>query len=179
MDLDSDIDDGELSPVIPRRLPTLKWVDYPKSLFPNWTKQQVRRSGIDKALTERQEGPCTIYNVDVWDTGKFKRPGEYFIDEHNKDELWEILQTEVSFFFLSLIAYLIDSSWNVQRPPGICVRAVFIENISGPVLQMFGTRYNIEPFYFTSSLNKIPSRYQEDVRPHEGDRKLTDWLIRQ
>jgi hypothetical protein len=101
MDLDADIDDGELSPMTPRRNPTLKWVDYPKNLFPNWNQHQVQRSGISQALTERQDGPCTIYNVDVLDTGKFKRPGEYFIGEHNKDELWEILQTEVRYSFLS------------------------------------------------------------------------------
>jgi hypothetical protein len=46
-----------------------------------------------------------------------------------------------------------------------------IENISGPVMQMFGTHYNIEPFYFSSSLNKIPSRYQEGVKANEGDRE--------
>jgi len=109
MDLDSDIDDGELSPGTPHCLHTLNWANYPKSLFPNWTEQQVRRSGINKALTERQEGPSTVYNVDVLDTGKFERPGEYFIGEHNKGELWEILQTEVSFFFLFLKAYLIYS----------------------------------------------------------------------
>jgi hypothetical protein len=113
MDLDSDIDDGELSPVTPR-CPTLKWVDYPKSLFPNWTEQQVRRSGISKALTERQEGPCTIYNVDVLDTGKFKRLGEYFVDKHNKDELWEILQIEV-IFLLSFL-HRISDLFTSERP---------------------------------------------------------------
>lgn len=41
---------------------------------------------------------------------------------------------------------------------------------------MFGTRYNIEPFYFSSALNKIPSRYQEDVQPKEGDRELLIYL---
>ncbi|KAF9467131.1 hypothetical protein BDZ94DRAFT_1249633 [Collybia nuda] len=41
--------------------------------------------------------------------------------------------------------------------------------MSGPVLQMLGARYNIEPFFFSSSLNWIPSRYEEEVRPKEGD----------
>ena len=31
-------------------------------------------------------------------------------------------------------------------------------------------RYKIEPFFFSSSLNWIPSRYQEDLRPHQSDR---------
>ncbi|KAG2739699.1 hypothetical protein P692DRAFT_201360173 [Suillus brevipes Sb2] len=38
-----------------------------------------------------------------------------------------------------------------------------------PVLQMLGTRYNIEPCFFTSSLNWIPSRYQEEVVKKKGD----------
>lgn len=32
-------------------------------------------------------------------------------------------------------------------------------------------RYNIEPFFFSSSLNWIPSRYEEEVRAKKGDRK--------
>ncbi|KAF8892908.1 hypothetical protein BD779DRAFT_1130654 [Infundibulicybe gibba] len=41
--------------------------------------------------------------------------------------------------------------------------------MSGPVLQMLGARYNIEPFFFSSSLGWIPSRYQEDVQAGIGD----------
>jgi hypothetical protein len=100
MDLDSDIDEGELSPVTPFRRPASKWSDYPKSLFPNWTQQQVERSGISKTLTERHEGLCTIYNIDVLQTGKFKRPGDCFIGEQNKDEFWEVLQAEVRDYFI-------------------------------------------------------------------------------
>jgi hypothetical protein len=83
-----------------------------------------------------------------------------------------------AIFFSILTSLLMLTSWNAQRPSGIRVRAVFMENISGPVLQMLGTRYNIEPFYFSSSLNKIPSRYQEDVKPNEGDREPLYFLIR-
>lgn len=32
-------------------------------------------------------------------------------------------------------------------------------------------RYRIEPFFFSSSMNWIPSRYQEEVKKGEGDRK--------
>jgi hypothetical protein len=32
-------------------------------------------------------------------------------------------------------------------------------------------RYNIEPFFFSSSLNWIPSHYQEEVRRSKGDRE--------
>ncbi|KAG2138016.1 hypothetical protein DEU56DRAFT_945835 [Suillus clintonianus] len=36
-------------------------------------------------------------------------------------------------------------------------------------IRMLGTKYNIEPFFFSSSLNWIPSHYQEEVRPGKGD----------
>ncbi|KAG6828451.1 hypothetical protein H0H92_007936 [Tricholoma furcatifolium] len=41
--------------------------------------------------------------------------------------------------------------------------------MSGPVLQMLGTKYNIEPFFFSSSINWIPTRFQENLIPGKGD----------
>ncbi|KAG6879295.1 hypothetical protein C0992_003780 [Termitomyces sp. T32_za158] len=46
---------------------------------------------------------------------------------------------------------------------------MFVENLTGPMLQMLGTKYNIEPFYFSSSVGWIPSRYQESVRLGDSD----------
>ena len=76
----------------------------------------------------------------------------------------------------------------IKRPSDLRVRALFLQNMSGPVLQMLGARYvwalgiyvfaltdafrfNIEPFYFSSSLNWIPSRFQEEIKEDVGDRK--------
>ena len=47
-------------------------------------------------LSETSDGKCTIYHVDGLESGRFKRPGELFIQEDNKEELWEILRTQVS-----------------------------------------------------------------------------------
>ncbi|KIJ14535.1 hypothetical protein PAXINDRAFT_12635 [Paxillus involutus ATCC 200175] len=57
----------------------------------------------------------------------------------------------------------------IPRPPNVRVRGLFIENMTLDVLQMLGTKYNIEPFFFSSSANWIPSRYQEDPKHGEGD----------
>jgi len=63
-----------------------------------------------------------------------------------------------------------------------------------PVLKMLGTkyvlhfacllalmglmhRYNIEPFFFTSSVNRIPSRYQEPFSQGKGDRKSNIYIL--
>ncbi|KAF7366809.1 hypothetical protein MSAN_00939200 [Mycena sanguinolenta] len=43
------------------------------------------------------------------------------------------------------------------------VRALFVDSLSGPVLQMLGTKFDVEPFFFSSSFNWIPARYQEAV----------------
>jgi hypothetical protein len=40
------------------------------------------------------------------------------------------------------------------------------------IAKMSNARFKIEPFFFSSSLNWIPSRYQEDVRHKQGDREL-------
>ena len=76
----------------------------------------------------------------------------------------------------------------MQRPQGIRVRTLCVHDMTTPTLQMLGTRYGasfalptrserqlrryiIEPFFFTSSVNWIPSRYQEAPTHGEGDRK--------
>ena len=41
-----------------------------------------------------------------------------------------------------------------------------------PLLMNYATRYNIEPFFWSSSLSWIPSRFQEEIQPGIGDRKL-------
>ncbi|KZP18380.1 hypothetical protein FIBSPDRAFT_829434 [Athelia psychrophila] len=149
MDMDAEVDDSDLSPVSPLRRRTLQYRDYPQNLFRNWTAKQVKQSGIHDALSERNEDTCTIYNVDVLDTGKFRRGPVEYIQHENQGELWEAMMAE--------------------RDSTIRIRAIFIDNMSGPVLKIFGTNYNIEPFYWSSALNHIPAKYQEDLHPGEGD----------
>ncbi|KAJ7747969.1 hypothetical protein DFH07DRAFT_830716 [Mycena maculata] len=129
------------------------WKGYPQSRFPNWTPSQVRRSGIHRAITQYNTAiPSTIHYVDVDSNGFFTDSGKFVSKDDSKDELWNTLINEDS-----------------QRPDNIRVRALFIENMSGPVLQMLGAKYNVEPFFFSSSLGWIPSRYQEEIRPKQGD----------
>ncbi|KAJ6591097.1 hypothetical protein DFH09DRAFT_1138560 [Mycena vulgaris] len=129
------------------------WKGYPQSKFPNWTPSQVRRSRIHRAITEYNKiAPSTIHYVDVNSNGFFTDAGKFVTTDETKEELWNTLIND-----------------DTARPENIRVRALFIENMTGPVLQMLGARYNIEPFFFSSSLGWIPSRYQEEVRPNHGD----------
>ncbi|KAF9011850.1 hypothetical protein BDQ17DRAFT_1405449 [Cyathus striatus] len=127
------------------------WMDYPKSRFPNWTERQVRKSKIwDAVHCYDTAKKCTIYHVDVNDKGIFTNADSLVTVNSCPAETWKKFMEPHSF-------------------KGLRVRALFLENLSGPVLQMLGAKYNIEPFFFSSSLNWIPSRYQEDIRPGVGD----------
>lgn len=126
------------------------WKDYPKSRFPNWTKDQVARSKIYDAINNYcNTKPCVIYRADVLSNGFFRNVDPIIATCNDEEATWNTMAQTI-------------------RPKDIRVRALFVENLSGPVLQMLGASYNIEPFYFSSSLNWIPSRFQEDNQ-EQGD----------
>ncbi|KAG2130887.1 hypothetical protein DEU56DRAFT_740368, partial [Suillus clintonianus] len=129
------------------------WRGYPQNLFGNWTPDQVKRSKmIEKCSVNKSS---TVYWMDVRHDGSFAtsdvggKGSTTVVAAENEDEFWEILQG--------------------QRPDNIRVRSLFVDDLSSPVLRMLGTKYNIEPFFFTSSINWIPSRYQEAPGHKEGD----------
>ncbi|KAG7088496.1 hypothetical protein E1B28_012484 [Marasmius oreades] len=128
------------------------WEGYPKSRFPNWTDSQVRRSGIKRAIQNYdKKNPCLVYYMDMINTGLFQNGGTLLVyDDETYDHFWNRLVS-------------------IQRPVETRLRAIFVKNMSGPILQMLGAKYNIEPFFFSSSLSWIPSRFQEEVRPGKGD----------
>ncbi|KAJ8582390.1 hypothetical protein M405DRAFT_846472 [Rhizopogon salebrosus TDB-379] len=131
------------------------WRGYPQSLFGNWVGERVKRCKMVENCSKDSREKCRIYYVDVLKDGKFKPAtednGPLDVDERALGQLWDTkLQT---------------------KPTGLRLRVLLIDNMKHPVLQMLGTRnrYNIEPFFFTSSLNWIPSRYQEEVVSKKGD----------
>ncbi|KAF7422453.1 hypothetical protein PC9H_010609 [Pleurotus ostreatus] len=127
------------------------WEDYPRSRFPNWESDQTKRAKIDEAVASPEASRGSVlYIVDTDRNGIF----------HGRKPI-QIARAEVEDFWNR---YLLK-----KRDKDVKVRCLFVENMTGPVLQMLGARYNIEPFFFSSSLNWIPSRYQEDIRPKEGD----------
>ncbi|KAG1718353.1 cora-like Mg2+ transporter protein-domain-containing protein [Suillus paluster] len=153
MDLESETA-LETEPVSPSRqsVEPPEWRGYPQSLFGNWVADRVSRCKMVENCSKESREKCRIYYVDVLDTGKFKSAKDtdppIDVDERALSELWDQLQTE---------------------PTGLRLRVLLVDNMKHPVLQMLGTRYNIEPFFFTSSSNWIPSRYQEEVNKQKGD----------
>jgi len=129
------------------------YTGYPQSRFPNWTPAQVKRSGINTAIHDYDKNrACTIHYVNVDTHGLFTDAEKRNIGDRDEEQLqfWGDIAHET-------------------RPNTLRVRALFVENMTGPVLQMIGTKYNIEPFFFSSSLSSIPSRFQEEVRSRKGD----------
>ncbi|KAJ7474461.1 hypothetical protein B0H11DRAFT_2282291 [Mycena galericulata] len=149
LDLDSEIDPVQLAhPQSPAATPLQEadWSKYPQSLYPNWTLAQQEKSGIAQIIQHGRE-TSTIHHVHVLKNGVFTSGEDDVVTDETQDEYWKKLLDDL--------------------PDEIRLRALFVDELSGPVLQMLGTRYNVEPFFFSSSLNWIPARYQEAAG--EGD----------
>ncbi|KAF7440188.1 hypothetical protein PC9H_000532 [Pleurotus ostreatus] len=119
-------------------------------------ENQVRRAKIADAIRSYDRSKaCVLYVVDTDTHGLFHSRDEVTVTEEEKEDFWNV--------------------WlRSKREEGVRTRCLFVENMTGPVLQMIGARYNIEPFFFSSSINWIPARYQEEVRPKRGDRRSID-----
>ncbi|KAJ8488753.1 hypothetical protein ONZ45_g13834 [Pleurotus djamor] len=122
------------------------WIGYPQVQYPNWTPDQQSRSGIAGIISHySKDEECQIYQLDIGEDGLFRSKDIIQIaeDKHSIEESWQKLKEE--------------------RPDGTRSRALFVDNMSGPALQMIGTQFNIEPFFFSSSLKWIPSRFQSNT----------------
>ncbi|KAF9070716.1 hypothetical protein BDP27DRAFT_1323292 [Rhodocollybia butyracea] len=144
------------------------WSRYPQSKFANWTQRQQQSSGIANLVNRRARHAvtqsCRIFKLDVFSDGIFhannigSTEGDYVVKSGQIGSK-EVAESHEIFW----------KSLEEMPHPKARVRAYFIDNLSGPALQMFGTKFNIEPFFFSSSLNSIPSRFQSQARPGKGD----------
>ena len=118
------------------------WRGYPQSRFPNWTERQVIKAKIYDAIHNYAKNrPCTCYRVDVNDSGFFTNVKEMVAEFGDEDTLWDqIIHEQVSCSHFYIYVDSMKSSF-FQRPRDIRLRALFIEDLSGPVLQMLGTKY--------------------------------------
>jgi hypothetical protein len=88
---------------------------------------------------KNREHSSTIYTVDVLENGVFGDSGEAQVTSKNKREYWrDTLLPEVCSVADTISSGLVSVGY--QREGGIRVRALFVENMSGPVLQMLGAR---------------------------------------
>ncbi|KAF9523568.1 hypothetical protein CPB83DRAFT_862724 [Crepidotus variabilis] len=146
------------SPVVDISPSAKMWREYPGILFPNWIESRLLRSGIAAVMRKKHDeyNPCVVYEIDVEKDGHFSTESEHEktkLEPQMYDEFWKRM----------------NRSDTIGKTQEHRLKAIFVENMTGPVLQMLGAMYKIEPFYFSSSLNWIPSRYQEEAKKGEGD----------
>jgi hypothetical protein len=129
------------------------WAAYPMSHFPNWKPAQQARSGIAKRKKIRH--PTTLYCADVLTSGQFVMRDQVKLhpQESSEEDFW--------------------TSLTAVRPKDTVLRAYFVEDLSGPAMQMLGARFTIEPFFFSSFLNWIPSRHFQDEPDPEDLRETS------
>jgi hypothetical protein len=132
----------------------IRWLKYPQSHFPNWTPDQVTRCQIASAISDRQHD-CTVYHVDVADDqGKFQLASEKgnLVTKKNQREFWKWLQRDVSGRFGQWLGRSEDILGQCQsRPPGLRIRALIVEELSGPVLQILGARWVVFALKYSAS----------------------------
>ena len=68
------------------------WRGYPQSRFPNWTKDQVKRSLIRDAIDNyRTTEPCVTYRADILSDGIFVNVESVAATDANKDATWDAM----------------------------------------------------------------------------------------
>lgn len=150
--MDFDVDKSAVEPDGQQSPPSSPWADYPRNQFGNWTRDQVVRSNLLTSCSSFRS--CLIYEMEVRDAvdcTKFvgEKTTTITADRASSQAFWDELQQ--------------------PRPEGTRIRAFFVDSLSLEVLKILGTTFNVEPFFFTSSMNWIPSRYQEDAKAGLGD----------
>ena len=120
------------------------WMGYPRSHFPQWTKPQIRKAKIYDAISNSPGNKhCICYRVDVNMQGFFTYAREMTHEYGNEDSIWDgLIHEQVSLSHL----FLYERSIRLQRPQDTRLRALFLQDLSGPVLQMLGTKY---PYSYT------------------------------
>ena len=73
-----------------------RWLNYPRSLFPNWTADQVARSGM--LVKAGRQNHCQMYRLDVKTNGEFTDVIELPIINGQEKQLWDEIHTPVRFF---------------------------------------------------------------------------------
>lgn len=160
------------------------WDGYPQNLFQNWTESQVKRCEM---LTACPVGESNVFKVDVFRDGTFGHAGPYIAtikDKPSEAAFWDLLHEPVSplvscFVRIDEVMFAEGREYSCASPLRSEYDQRSSENVGDEVRPSFLSlhniqllcRYNIEPFFFSSSTNWIPSRYRENLIQNQSDRE--------
>jgi len=165
------------------------WRRYPQSLYRNWTQQALEHSGLQIWLNREVSSETAVYSLDVLKNGRFVPLPEVTGKPLDGSVLWDSLNEPVSHILQFPTNYNFQTRHILQRPQSPALRCLFISDLTGTIMQQLGTkcvlnrfsswlhkltwlyRYDIEPFFFSSSFNGISSRYQENAQDPGSDRE--------
>lgn len=165
--------------------PVRGWPGYPQNLYQNWLPAQVERAQIKQAIDEPWDKPCKIYSMGVKSDGQFTKDILQEYTPKNQLNLWEYLQDEVGHSFQNNVIIVhadIETARGHSASVPLCrlhvwtcstnarYKVCLVNRHTVLSYSAHSNRYNIEPFFFSSALNWIPARYQEQAKDGEGDR---------
>lgn len=143
------------------------WCKYPQSIYPNWTNRQQKKSALLKVI-ENETGNCTIHYLEVKRDGMFVNSGTREVNRATQDTQWHDISGVSHVILVASVNALFSLS--LQSSKDVRLRMLFVDHCSGPVLQMIGTHYNVEPFFFSSTIGWTPCRFQSNIVSKESDR---------
>ncbi|KAJ3512542.1 hypothetical protein NMY22_g15305 [Coprinellus aureogranulatus] len=132
------------------------WRQYPQALYPNWTKAQLRSSGILGMIeSEPPTSSHTILRCRLLD-GLLLDAGDLYIPTgaNSVEEAWMLVKSE-----------LMHTSEDTR------VTMIFLQDLWGPIVQMLGALWNVNPTFFSNSINWVPSRFHHEVKGNTCDRR--------
>ncbi|KAJ3531406.1 hypothetical protein NMY22_g8168 [Coprinellus aureogranulatus] len=149
LDIEDEIDRVSSAPLSPSRpcyhldasCSSECWRTYPQSLFANWRQVQMEKSRVLKAFRRSPSSPeLPILRCHLTDEGFLEDSGELQIPTGANEgaRAWEMIKDDLTK----------ANTASVQS-----------NNLSGPIMQMLGAKWYIEPIFFSSSINWIPSRF--------------------
>ncbi|KAF8653628.1 hypothetical protein AX16_003780 [Volvariella volvacea WC 439] len=150
-----------------------EWIKYPRSCFPNWMDNQVKSSGIG-AFIQDAGSSCTVHRAEV--DGKGSLPDGDDLEVTNDTD--DFLRSNLRFFMREKGTNLGNKQDKTEpagdsQGKGTPIEALFIRNLSGEVLKWLGHHYKIEPFFFSSAINRTASHFQEDRIEVDGAYHIT------
>lgn len=117
------IDDDAPFPLVPSAIDNLPdsvnpeqvsqahtWRKYPELFFPNWTPLRLKKSRIDRVISQQSDRPCVLYNIDVGCDGHFSQADRHLVTKENEENFWTMMTVRTAFSEATLRTLIIANT---------------------------------------------------------------------